>query len=186
MLGVATRFTRLDPPYSATLLDGAEGAVRWTCSHPRADVEMRFADRVLRGVGYAELLDLTIPPWKLPIDELRWGRLLTPSHGLVWIEWRGPQPLRLVLLDGHPAVAGEVEVHCVRADGAEALLREPRVLRSGRIGDTILSAVPAVERLVPGRILGLAETKWRNRGALRVGPTEEDGWTIHEVVCWPR
>ena len=183
-LGFAARFAPRDPGYSATLLDGADGAVRWTCSHPRADVEMRFADEVLGGVGYAEVLELTVPPWKLPIDELRWGRLLTPSHGLVWIEWRGAHPQRLVLLDGR-AVAGEIDEQGVRAVGARALLRDPVVLRSGRIGETVVSAVPGLEQLVPGRILGLAETKWRSRGALRIGLAEEEGWAIHELVRWP-
>jgi hypothetical protein len=183
-LGVAAQFRRIDPSCGMTLLDGPDGAVRWTCLHPRADVEMRIAGGVLRGAGYAEVLELTVPPWKLPIDELRWGRLLTRSHGLVWIEWRGPHPQRIVLLDGR-LVEAEIEEHGLRADGAQAVLGEPRVLRAGRIGETVLSAVPGLEQFVPGRILGLAETKWRSRGRLRVGSSEEEGWAIHELVRWP-
>jgi hypothetical protein len=184
-LDVAARFERRDPPCGVTLLDGPEGTVRWTCTHPRAAVEMRIAGEVLRGTGYAEVLDLTVPPWKLPIEELRWGRLLTASHGVVWIEWRGSHPQRLVLVDGSP-VAGELEERGLRSGGARALLHEPRVLRSGRIGETVLSAVPGLERLVPGRILGLEETKWRSRGTLQIGSCNEEGWAIHELVRWPR
>ena len=184
-LDLSARFERRDPSCSATLLDGPGGTVRWTCTHPRAAVEMRIAGEVLRGIGYAEVLDLTVPPWKLPIDELRWGRLLTVSHGVVWIEWRGSHPQRLVLVDGIPT-SGEVEERGLRAGGARALLHEPRVLRSGRIGETVVSAVPRLERLVPGRILGLEETKWRSRGTLQIGSCKEEGWAIHELVRWPR
>src|SRR5437764_3883193 len=133
-LDLAARFERRDPPCGTTLLDGPEGVVRWTCTHPRAAVEMRIAGEVLRGTGYAEVLDLTVPPWRLPIDELRWGRLLTASHGVVWIEWRGSHPQGLVLVDG-TAVAGELEQHGGRGSGARALLHAPRGLRSGRLGE---------------------------------------------------
>jgi hypothetical protein len=184
-LDVAARFERLDPLCSQSLLEGPNGEVRWTCVHPRSKVEMRLGGEWLRGSGYAEVLELTLPPWKLPIDELRWGRLLTPSHGLVWIDWQGSHPQRLMLLDGRP-VTGELEADGLRAADARARLRDPRVLRSGRIGELVLSLVPALEQLVPGRVLGLAETKWRSRGALRVGSSEEEGWTIHELVRWPR
>jgi len=183
-LDLAARFERRDPSCAATLLDGPEGTVRWTCTHPRAAVEMRIAGEVLRGTGYAEVLDLTVPPWKLPIDELRWGRLLTASHGVVWIDWRGSHPQRLVVVDGNP-VAGELEDSGPRGGGARVLLHEPRVLRSGRIGETVLSAVPGLDRLVPGRILGLEETKWRSRGTVQIGCCEEEGWAIHELVRWP-
>ena len=43
--------------------------------------------RSLRGLGYAEHLSMTLPPWRLPIDTLRWGRFLTPRHSVVWIDW---------------------------------------------------------------------------------------------------
>ena len=184
-LGVTARFERLDPPCQATLLDGPEGTVRWSCLHPRAEVEMWLAGEQLRGAGYAEILELTVPPWKLPIEELRWGRLLTPSHGLVWIEWQGSHPQRVVLLDGRP-VPGELEEEGLRAGASRARLREPRVIRSGRIGEIVLAVAPALEQIVPGRVLGLAETKWLSRGALRVGSSEEEGWAIHELVRWPR
>ena len=43
---------------------------------------------VLRGLGYAEHLSMTIPPWRLPIDTLRWGRFLSPERSVVWIDWQ--------------------------------------------------------------------------------------------------
>ena len=48
----------------------------------------------LRGTGYAERILITIPPWRLPIRELRWGRWIgeAASRSVVWIDWRGESP----------------------------------------------------------------------------------------------
>ena len=89
------------------------------------------------------------------------------------------------LRDPITIASAELEEGGLRGGGARALLHEPRVLRSGRIGETVLSAVPGLDRLVPGRILGLEETKWRSRGTLQIGSCEEEGWAIHELVRWP-
>ena len=59
------------------LLEGHEGSVKWDCHMPTADVQIEFEGEILRGVGYVEQLTMTLPPWRLPFAELRWG----PSHG---------------------------------------------------------------------------------------------------------
>ena len=173
----------LAPAAEVELIPG----VRWRCLQPRSRVELRVGGRPLRGLGYAEELELTIPPWRLPIDELRWGRFAGESHGAVWIEWRGPHPLSLTLIDGVRAEAIRIAEDGIRAGSAELRLTEPRVLRSGRIGETALSIIPDLSKLFPGRIVGLEETKWRARGTLEVPSAEaEQGWAIHEVVRWPK
>jgi hypothetical protein len=134
-------------------------------------VSLNIAGRPVTGLGYVEVLTLTLPPWRLPIDELRWGRFCAADGGAVWIEWRGPHPLKLGLLDGAPAPFMPERLG----------LRDHRVLRSGRIGETALAMIPRLDRL-PGRVLGLSETKWLSRGAL----AGSEGWAIHEVVRWPR
>ena len=182
-LHISGTWDALAPAADVELIPG----VRWRCLQPRSRVELRVAGRTLHGLGYAEELELTIPPWRLPIDELRWGRFAGESHGAVWIEWRGPHPLRLTLIDGVRAEAIRIAEDGVRAGGAELRLTEPRVLRSGRIGETALSIIPDLQKLFPGRIVGLEETKWRARGTLE-GPGAEvgQGWAIHEVVRWPK
>ena len=173
-LGISGTWDARASAFSAELSEG----VRWECVQPRSQVELRLPDgRMLLGLGYAEILTLTIPPWRLPIRELRWGRFAGAEHGAVWIEWQGPHPVNLVLIDGAPA---ELSI-----DGV-LRLSESRVLRSGRIGETALSIIPDLEKVFPGRIVGLEETKWRSRGALTLaGAPVENGWAIHEVVRWP-
>lgn len=160
-LGVSGVWEALDPRFSVTLIPG----VQWDCMQPRSRVSLAG----LQGLGYAEVLTLTIAPWSLPIDELRWGRFASEGHGKVWIEWRGPHPLAQVLVDGK---AGE----------APLVLDDDAVLRSGRIEETALSIIPNLASMLPGRILGLTETKWRSRGTM----LGRQGFAIHEVVRWPK
>ncbi len=61
------------------------GTVEWHCLMPRARV--RIGKR--SGLRYAEHLNITVAPWKLPIRTLRWGRFATPSDWIVWIDWQG-------------------------------------------------------------------------------------------------
>src|SRR2546423_3960326 len=74
---------------------------------PRARSEISFGARSgisfggrLEGLGYAERLTMTIPPWRLPFEELRGGRFLSDGDALVWINWRGAHTLNLSFPNG--------------------------------------------------------------------------------------
>jgi hypothetical protein len=170
-VGIEGSWQALDPPVSQTLYD-SDGTVEWECCQPRGRAEVRIGHERLRGLGYVERLTMTVPPWRLPIEELHWGRLLTEAGSLVWIDWRGPRPLQLVFRNGaeaEPALLARLE------------LDRGLVLRDGALGKTALAIVPQVGRLFPWRILRVQETKWRSRGVL----DGMSGWAIHEVVRWP-
>jgi hypothetical protein len=141
------------PPIQRRLFESADGIVDWTCEMPRATT--RIGE--VCGDGYAEVLHMTVPPWKLPIDELRWGRFHGQGAWAVWIEWKGAMPQRWVFGD-----EGDVQFD----DG--------RVLTDRRIGD----AVPLLAWLLPRRIRRAREQKWCSRA--RLGGAS--GWAIHEVV----
>jgi hypothetical protein len=141
------------PPIRRRLFEGADGIVDWSCEMPRAKARIGS----VRGDGYAELLRMTVPPWKLPIDELRWGRFIGGGKWAVWIEWRGALPQKWAFGD-----AGDV-----RFD-------DERVLTDRRIGD----AVPLIKWLLPRRIRRAREQKWCSRASLG----DDRGWAIHEVV----
>lgn len=173
----------LDPPYEAELLGGRDGRVLWRCVAPRARVAFTPADgRPRSGLGYAEELELTVAPWKLPIDELLWGRFTSDAGSLVWIEWRGKEPRRLVLRDGSVVEHAQIEDGAVLLRGGERLSLAERVtLRDGRIGRTVLAAIPGARDL-PGALLAAEETKWLSRGTLTDGRAVSSGWAIHERV----
>ena len=92
----------------------------------------RAQDLGLRsGLGYAERLVLTIPPWKLPIETLRWGRFLSPSDWIVWIDWQGEHPQTIVYRNGARVAVDELGDEQIRfcrvnAAGDGPLVDHPR------------------------------------------------------------
>lgn len=187
-LEVAGRWKPLESEARDTILARDEGRVEWRCHVPRARAEIEIAgEPPIRGLGYAEHLTLTLAPWRLPIDELWWGRFLSEDASLVWIDWRGPHSHQLVLLDGCAIGPARIDENGLTAeDGSMSLaLESPRVLREGALGKTALSILPAVETVLPVRILATEETKWAARGTLHRGSSTTRGWAIHEVVRWP-
>ncbi|MBV9948329.1 MAG: prolipoprotein diacylglyceryl transferase, partial [Myxococcales bacterium] len=184
-LDLEGRWTALAAPVESTLLDTPEGRVHWRCHQPRARAEIILGPRVFRGLGYTEHLELTVEPWRMPIDELRWGRFVGERSSLVWIDWRGEHRAQVVLLDGAPVRPGRIDERSVADESEEVRLDiapgEP--LRRGPIGETI-AGIPGIERF-PLRILAVEEKKWCARGTLKDGRGSDQGWVVHEVVRWP-
>ncbi len=162
------------------------GAVVWSLRLPDATAELTFAGRTLRGRGYVEHLALDVAPWHLPIDELRWGRWHGANRSLVWIEWRGPHPLRLCLLDGEPVDCGPItDCGFTFADGRRLALGTPTVLRDGDIERTVLTRRLLRWLPLPRAIRAMRETKWLSSGVLHgAGNDAIEGTALHEVVRW--
>jgi hypothetical protein len=187
-LGAAGQWTARAPEVRDTVLAQGDGRVEWRCLMPRAEAVITLpAGPPLRGLGYVEHLTLTVAPWAMPIDELWWGRFLAPDASLVWIDWRGPHTRHIVLLDGAPLGPARIdESGLATEDGRVRLtLAAPRVLREGALGKTALAILPAVDTLLPVRILGTEERKWVARGTLERDGHRSEGWVIHEQVRWP-
>jgi|SRR5437588_3507654 len=78
-----------------------EGAIEWHCVHPRARTTVDLGDGVvIQGLGYVERLEMTVAPWNLPLEGLRWGRFLSDSGSVVWIDWQGEYVRKIVLENG--------------------------------------------------------------------------------------
>ncbi len=174
--GLTVEMKRSAPRFITSLHQGLLG----TCEMPRARVVIQCRDGELRGRGYAEVLELRTVPWKLPIDELRWGRFSGDTSSVVWIDWRGSNPMTLVLDNGEIDRGAVVRDREVAFDGARLDLSDDRNLRDARLGKT-LSILP----LLPKRITAAREQKWCSRGELkRNGATVDRGWSIHELVTF--
>ncbi len=132
---------------------------------------------------------MTIPPWRLPIRELRWGRFLADDGraSAVWIDWRGPRALSFAAANGAPCAAAEIgETRVVLGDPPATVdMTDPRVLRDGPLARTVLGRIPGLRKRLPVRILETRETKWLSRGALEREGIRRAGWAVHEVVRWP-
>jgi len=171
------------------LFESTEGRLEWNCVAPRSIADVRIGkDRFFRGHGYAEHLRLTIPPWRLPIRQLRWGRFINACDALTWIDWQGSSNKQVVYYNGLPETArmiGDREI-VFGDDGARLSLDAGTILREGALGATVLAVLPNVDRLFPAGILGIRECKWLSHALLRrPGHVDSAGMAIHEVVEWP-
>ena len=188
-LSVEGRWQFTSAPLRRSVLRAPEGRVDWHCLAPGARVSMIDREESLSGLGYAECLTLTIPPWRLPIEELHWGRFVAQDCSLVWIDWRGSHAFRCVVLDGEELAGARVSREGVFDESRQIGLEfsEPMVLRAGTLGGTALTGLPtSLKRALPTKVLSIDERKWRARGTLRrPGRANVTGWVIHEVVTWP-
>jgi len=183
-LGLDVSIALSAPPCAARILDTPRGSIEWNCFAPRAHVVFRYGDDAIEGTGYAERLVMTLPPWALPWDRLRWGRAHAGEFTCVWIELDGASGRRAwsFVNDRGPAISSGDRDRLLTSDGDELLLDEHRTLRQGRLGETVLGIWSDAARLLPARILGLSENKWLSRARMRGA----HGFAIHEEVTWPK
>ena len=74
--------------------------LRWELVQLRSQVALyRDAAPLLAGSGYGELVTLLVPPWRLGIRKLRWGRYLSDRAFLMWIVAEGETPIRYGVVD---------------------------------------------------------------------------------------
>ena len=166
-----------------TVYASEAGRIEWHCLLPSAKAEAGTR----RGRGYAEHLRMTVAPWALPIRTLRWGRFLSESEWMVWIDWEGGFSQRIVYRNGQRVSVATVEdARLVFEDGAMLVMDQSLVLRNGALGSKALSAIPGARLLLPRRLLGVMECKWRSGARLDQGEKPSvAGWAIHERVDWP-
>ncbi|HET9266232.1 MAG TPA: hypothetical protein VFO14_24505 [Vicinamibacterales bacterium] len=175
------------PPLALRLFESEAGVIDWRCDAPAAFVKVELANRPsINGTGYAEQLTLTIPPWRLPIREVRWGRWMDPTadHSVVWIDWSGTAPCTHVFVDG--ARAPGFSVNDVRISSpTTALTLEALSTLSGLAVADIILGIPALRAVVPSSILAFRETKWSSLGTLRrPGAPRIQGRAIHERLVF--
>lgn len=171
------------------LFEGEGGSLDWNCIAPRAKARIKInSEPTLHGWGYVEHLRLSLPPWRLPIRRLRWGRFVNAADALVWIDWSGPYNKQVVYLNGAAVSTSVISDDEVVVGQGEAVLslESKSVIRDGRLGSTALSVLPHLERLFPDSILNIRECKWLSGAVLRrPGLPDSTGFAIHEVVEWP-
>ncbi|MBI5086624.1 MAG: hypothetical protein HZB13_18765 [Acidobacteria bacterium] len=186
---VAGRWTETGTAIREVLFESDAGLLEWNCVAPRSLAEVRTDDgAVYRGFGYAEHLRLTIPPWRLPIRLLRWGRFVNERDALVWIDWRGPHNKQVVYDNGLRVAAASIGDSAVQIEQNGAVLSLDRgvILREGKLGNTALSVLAHIDRILPASTLAMRECKWLSRAVLRrPGRADSVGMAIHEVVEWP-
>jgi hypothetical protein len=131
------------------LWNDAESEVSWQPLAPRAKVELQLGRQMIRGLGYAERLRLNVPPWRVPIDGLHWGRFVSPAHSVIWIEWVHSTPRRWLLHDGVECSEFRIADDQVTWDGGRIKFGQSRARGAGPLSTTIFARWPRVERWLP-------------------------------------
>ena len=186
-LGAEGTWQALRAPIKRRVFEGKNGNIDWCCHHPKSQVSLMLPGKTrMIGLGYAESLSLSVLPWRLPLEELHWGRFLSEHHSLVWIDWRGPYQWRTVVHNGDEVeIQSLTESRIVLAQpGVKVELDQGLLLRSGRLGETVFAGVSRLAKVLPHSMLSVKEWKWRSRARLHIGSVVEMGWAIHEVVRW--
>jgi hypothetical protein len=174
------------PAIERTLLNGRRGHIHWRCVCPGAHATVRIDSHTVTGRGYVECLTMTARPWRLPFNELHWGRFLSPADALIWIAWRGASPATWVFLNGEEQPRAAVTANSVNVPDERVALRirRGRALRAGRLATTALRPLRAVTLLLPQWRVA-HEAKWVSRATLSGRNWLRTGWALHEVVRWP-
>lgn len=184
-LGVETIHEPSSGGATLALLDDAKGRIVWECLAPAARARLDRDGLSTAGTGYVERMTMTVPPWELPIDELRWGRWISDdaSSSVVWIDWRGALPRCWVVVNG----AVQLAPVDVRDDGVDSAagrlaLGAPRTLHDRSVGK-MLRGISALARVAARVPLRWHETKWCCRATFTdAARVSRQGWTIHEIV----
>lgn len=186
-LGLEGEWQALSPAFEKDLLSSGGRTVNWSVLQPSSRVRITTENgNTFKGLGSCERLNLTIPPWKLGLTELTWGRFVSETNSVVWLEWKGQHPLRLMYWNSRSMEPVEISASKVAAKDLQVAISGERTLRSGTIGSEILSNVPKVLELVPLALLRVHERKKLGRGVLQaIDGTTDEGWVIHEKVTWP-
>lgn len=184
-LNIDGKWVSKSSPIDRTLLESPEGNIQWQCYQPGSLVQIeRDGFEPFVGLGYVERLEMNIRPWNLPIDELRWGRLVCENNHVVWIEWRGSYPQVLIFHNGIVAPGGFVSDKRIETqNGLTIELENHFTLRKGKIVSSALGSLTALASIAPLKLLQVHELRLRSRGTLKKnGSVLDRGWAIHEVV----
>ncbi len=194
-LGVDARWSSRHLPIRETIYRSQAGSIEWSCIVPAGSGSARTRTGEIHGFGYVEHLHMTVAPWRLPIQSLRWGRISAEDDSIVWIQWTGENCVTFVY-EADAALGpacSRVEAtslddeRVALVDGTVIAFDRGRVLRRAALGTTIGVSVPALRRLGPARMLAAEECKWLSRATIgRPGRPVKGGWAIHELVTWPK
>jgi hypothetical protein len=186
-LGCVARIESRQRPIAERLLERETGVVEWRVEAPAAAVSFDLEGVApVRGGGYAERIVISVPPWRLPIRELRWGRWIDAAgaRSVVWIDWRGESPRTWVFADGVIVPAAIVTDEGIEADGMSLALGDRRTLEARRFAE-LAATIPPLRALVPKSMLALRETKWCSAGTLHDATAAASaGYAIHELAVF--
>jgi hypothetical protein len=180
-------FKGIDDPINLSLFkDIDNNELIWNCHHPKGYAEIMYNGNNYKGYGYAETLVSLIKPWNLPIGELRWGRYLSDSDTLIWINWKGIYPVNKIFFNNieyNDAVFEDYKI--IFGNGTYYLkFSDMQIIREGMISK-LFSKMVHLKIFFNPRILNTLEIKFKAKTTLIKNSLHlSDGWSLFEIVTW--
>jgi hypothetical protein len=182
-LNVSATWRAGSPAISEQLLSTSDGSINWTCLSPSARAEVDLNGENYEGMGYTELIELSLPPRSLGIEELWWGRFISEEVSLVWIIWKGTNARKFIYLNGELIDATVNETGLFSPLGTLRFIN-PQTLRNDSIGRSL--RIPFLQSVLKRLRIDLDEHKYLSKANWTESNNSSDGWAIYEVVRWPK
>ncbi|MDP4185564.1 MAG: hypothetical protein Q8862_10430 [Bacteroidota bacterium] len=166
--------------------DSAKREVVWCCHHPNSVSKITYNGRTYIGRGYAETLNLSVKPWQLPIQELRWGRYLSEKDSIIWINWKETYPVNLLYYNGveYKDAVFETNKIVFNKSSYQLLFPQLSIVREGKLA-RLFSKMPWMKILFPVKILRTIEVKYKAKTSFLIDNCfHSQGWSLFEIVSW--
>ena len=173
----------------ARIFDSKDGYLDWRCYQPASDVQLEINNLIYKGTGYVEQLILTATPWKIPMDELRWGRWISDDDAIVWIELKELDKKQWLWVNGEKTENNYIEDDLLEIPGKNLKLKlNQKVLlesekKISSVMEKINKLLPGFRNIIPIHFLMADEKKWLSEGILEDNYGRViNGMAIHELV----
>jgi hypothetical protein len=186
-LKIDVSLKRTDEPIIRSLFkDSKSNELLWNCHHPKALAEVIYNGKPYKGLGYAETLFLPIKPWNLPIYELRWGRFLSDSYTLIWINWKGEYPVNKIFFNGVEYNDAIFTDDIIRFSNGMYQLKfsQIQLIRKGKLSG-LLTKMKLLKIFFNNWMLNSMEIKYKAKASLfKNSLVFSNGWSLFEIVTW--
>ena len=160
-------------PLNIKIYESTDGFLSWHCFQPRSKVRLKIKNiGSFTGFGYAEKLDMTIEPWKIPMNQIRWGRYNSATDNMVWIELDADPDKQWVWYNGELSRMAEICDDSVLIPDIDLKITftETRIIEAEKkisnVVGSLLSYIPGINKSIPLSFLNARETKWLSCGEL--------------------
>ena len=191
------------PTVDGVLLRRGDGLLSWEVPQPMAAVDgmmqIGAQQRRVAGTGYQDIVHMTLPPWRLPVAELTWGRAHCGAYTVVFDQLRLTDGacLQFLLLRSEDEAFAPVESNAFTIeagpDGRDSILRhknfvlrltQPRILAEGAIASGGQIPFRPLRRMLAQSSGNPLEKKMTSRADLCMDNHVFTGRAIHERVEW--
>jgi hypothetical protein len=178
---------RIDDPITRSLYKESEdNELIWNCHHPKALAVINYKGSIYRGLGYAETLLCPMNPLELPMGELRWGRFLSESHTVIWINWKDEHPLNKIFMNSTEYNDAEFDSETISFNNGKNKLTfsEVQPIRNSKLSG-LFSKMKFLKIFFNRRLLDSLEIKYKAKTILSENSLFlSDGWSLFETVTW--